>query len=78
MTFRKLYRLEIYYASDLNIACYHPKFFTLGKAIVEEPLRVGWMRWLHVWLDLTHGICMTPNSLALDVSLNKHGLRSKY
>jgi len=45
VTFRNLATLEIYCASDLSVTCSHPKSFTLGKAIVEEALRVGWMRW---------------------------------
>lgn len=36
MTFGKLTRLEMYCASDLSVACYHPKSLSLGRAIVEE------------------------------------------
>lgn len=45
MTLGKLSRFEIHCASDLGVACYHPKFFTLRKAIVEDATKIGWMRW---------------------------------
>lgn len=52
-TFWKLSRFEIHCASDLGVGCYHPKFFTLRKAIVEDAVKIGWMTWWEIsftWL----------------------------